>query len=377
LQRAGRFRVLLLPVLSRYALADLAATLVFAFAVVMGFMVLLTFLEAGRQAGIDSSALLSLAPHALPFGVKYALPLSLLLAVAFTFSRLGADNEITALRAAGATPWALAAPVLLLALALSMALLAVEMLWLPRAHIAKRKVLKEAGLKVLENLPAGEQSFQVGRVLVHYADARGPVLSGIVITEVRGVRLALRVSAAEGRWAFDREAGELRLELSESQWTWYGTREGTQQRVYPGAVSFRLNLDRQYPSWPRRVQDLTFEQLLGTLGVYRVLPPRMAQAFRWKLPELELELHARLAGALSPLIVALLGMPLGLWARQRGKLGAFFAAFLPVLALYYPLTFAGDGLGSKGGFPPAVAAWAADLLVGSLGGFLTWRMIAR
>jgi len=370
-------RFLFLPVLSRYALGDLAATLAFAFVVVMGFMILMTFLEAGRQTGVDAASLLVLAPHAIPFGIKYALPLALLLSVAFTFSRLGADNEVTALRAAGATPWVLAAPVLLLALVLSLSLLAVEMLWLPRAHIAKRKVLKEAGLRILENLPAGEQDLQFGRILVHYGDARGAALSDIWITEVRGIQLALKVAAREGRWTFDREAGKLDLELSDSQWTWYGSREGAEQRFYPGSVRFRIDLEREVPAVPRRVQDLTFGQLLGYLDVWRILPRDIMKAMRWKLPEMEHELHGRIAESFSPLVLALLGMPLGLWARQRGKLGAFFAAFLPVLVLYYPLTFLGEGLGSGRGVPPEAAAWAADAVVGALGAVLTWRMIAR
>ncbi|MHC4779929.1 MAG: LptF/LptG family permease [Planctomycetota bacterium] len=375
-----RARPGLLLVLHRYVLADLFGTLCLAFGIVMGLMFLFLSLEAARRAGVDAASILLLAPHAIPFGLKYALPVALLLAVTFTFSRLAADNEITALRAAGSSLWPLVTPVILVSLLLSLCLLCVTMVWLPRAHIAKRKILRGAGLNVLSNLPPGEFQFQFGRVRLSYASADGAnrVMNNVFVSEVREGKLHMKITARQARWEFDQEANLLHLELRQSQWTMFGKGGESVQKVYPDVVPFRLDLENLFPSRPPRMQDYSLSQLLGLRELVPHLPafahPKM---YRWKPCELDYEIHNRFAESFSPLIMALLGMPLGVLVRQRGKLVAFFAGFLPVVAFYYPLTLAGLGLGTSGALDPALAAWAPTVLVGILGAVLTARMITK
>jgi lipopolysaccharide export system permease protein len=345
----------------------------------MGIMFLFIFLEAGRRVGVGPEVLLSLVPTILPYGLKYALPVSLLLAVTFTFSRMASDNEIIALRASGSSLWPLAAPVLLAALLLSGILLCVTLLWLPQANVQRRAIYRRAALNVLENLPPGEHQFEFGRARLAYGNARGQVLEDIFLSVAREQGLHLKITAKEGRWNFDRRSQVFDLRLRHSQWTWFGEKKDEVQKVSPEEVPFRLDLEDLYPSRPKRAQGYTYTQMLGLFDAIRDFPPRLRRhwMFRWTPRELEYELHSRFAGALSPLIMALLGMPLGVLVRQRGKLTAFFAGFLPILAFYYPLTLVGEGFGTEGGLPPAAAAWGADVLVGLLGGVLTWRMIFR
>jgi len=373
----ARLRFRPFPVLHRYILSDLAGTLVLAILIVLGILFLTIFLEVGRRAGVGAGVLVSLIPTILPFGLKYALPVSLLLAVTFAFSRLASDNEITALRASGSSLWPLAAPVILTAFVLSFALLFVTMLWLPAAHVEKRAILKRAGLNVLKNLPPGEQQFRFGHVRMAYDDARDGQLKNFFLSEARDNGLHLKITAKEGRWVYDRRTNVLDIQLLHSQWTILGEAGVEEHKVNPEVVPFRLNLENVYPSGPRRTQDYTLTQIMGLRDAVRDLPPGLHSMYRWRPKELDFELHSRFAAALSPLVMALLGMPLGVLVRQRGKLTAFFAGFLPVLAFYYPLTLIGEGLGTEGGFPPVVAAWGAGVIVGLMGGALTWRMIFR
>jgi lipopolysaccharide export system permease protein len=189
--------------------------------------------------------------------------------------------------------------------------------------------------------------------------------------------MRLRILAREAQWDYDPATCELLLELRDSTWTWHGQEQGEEEKVYPGVVPFRLDLDALFPPRPARVEDYTFSELVGLRGVAETLPEGRPSIFRWNLTELEYELHNRLAVALSPLVMALLGMPLGVLVRQRGRLTAFFAAFLPVAAVYYPLSMLGEGLATQGNVAPVAAAWCADAIVGAGGGFLTWRMTFR
>jgi len=371
----ARFRFL--PVLERYVLWDLSGTMAVAFVFLMGLMALLILLEAGRRTGVEASMLLSILPCAGPLGLRYAIPLALLLGVTFTFSRLAAGNELTALRAAGSTLRPLLGPVLLVALLLSLALLFVMMQWLPQAGKAKRRILGDTAM-LLKNLPRGRQNLNLGGGFsIYYGDCADGILSNVVITEIREGALQKEIVAEEGRWMFDAGSGDLRIELRNSQATWFGPRPGGEQKILTGRVVVAQNLEVAFPDSPRRVEDLTLSQILGFLEAMRDLPEGLAGAFRWKRSELEYELHGRYAESFSPLLMAILGMPLGAMVRMRGRLVAFFAGFLPILVLYYPIQFLGSGLGSRGAVPPAAAAWAADAVVGILGALLTWRMTLR
>jgi len=376
-RKASFLRFRIVPTLSRYLFCELLGTLALAFVVVMGLMFLVLALEAERRVGLDATSMLHLVPLSLPIGLVYAAPLSLLLAVAFTFNRLSADNELTAVRAAASTLRPFLAPVILVALVFSFGLLAVNMIWLPRAHQSKRTFLKEASLDILENLPPGDFRFHKGAFTLSYGDAQGRRLSDLYISMIRKDRLQLKILAREARWAFDEQANVLHLELEGSQWTWLEGEAGKEEKVYPGVVPFSIHLDDFYGPRPRRVEDYTFSELIGMKDGLQGAVSGKEPWFRWDRTELDYEIHLRLASSFSPLIMVLLGMPLGAKVRHRGKLVAFFIAFLPVVLLYYPLVLAGEGLGRAGQMPPFLAAWGADGVAGLLGAVLTWRLNVR
>jgi hypothetical protein len=49
----------------------------------------------------------------IPFTIALTVPMSVLVAVLYAFSRLAAENEVTALKANGVSPWRLVSPALL------------------------------------------------------------------------------------------------------------------------------------------------------------------------------------------------------------------------------------------------------------------------
>ncbi|MHC5036148.1 MAG: LptF/LptG family permease [Planctomycetota bacterium] len=368
-------RFLPVSILQRYVFVDLTRTFLLALGVVLGLFVFFISVEAGRIPGMGVSSMLIFAPHAVPFIMKYALPVSLLLAVTFTFNRLGADNEIIALRAAGSTLWPFAGPVFLFALCLSLLLLPLTMIWLPHAHVAKRKIFREATLNLLENLPAGRQQFEFGRVRISYGDARNRRVSDIYITEQKELAVSLRILAKEGVFAFDRESKILHIALQDSEWTWFQHGGRNVNKTFVDVVPYRVHLGQLSRPRIRQPKDCTLSQIQGIQTLLRDLPENFP--IRWRRPHLVFEVHKRYAESFAPLIMILIGMPLGVLARKRGKLAAFFTAFIPVILAYYPLTFIGEGLATKGNFYPVPAAWAADAVLGGIGVLLTWRMLFR
>ena len=51
--------------------------------------------------------------------------------------------------------------------------------------------------------------------------------------------------------------------------------------------------------------------------------------------------------------------------------------FLPTLVVYYPLLLAGSDAGKNGHIPLALGCWAADIILGTAGIVLTWRLLRK
>src|SRR5438128_11893699 len=63
--------------------------------------------------GLPWGAIFEVFALSIPFIVAMTLPMAVLVAVLYTFSRLSADNELTALKANGISLWQLMRPLLL------------------------------------------------------------------------------------------------------------------------------------------------------------------------------------------------------------------------------------------------------------------------
>ena len=111
-----------MKLLSRYLLREHLPPFVFALAALTGLMLLNQVAQKFGQLvgkGLSWGVIAEFFGLSLPFIVAMTLPMAVLVAVLYAFVRLGADNEITALRASGVNLVALVRPVLLAALGLA------------------------------------------------------------------------------------------------------------------------------------------------------------------------------------------------------------------------------------------------------------------
>lgn len=116
-----------MKVLTRYLLRAHVGPLLFAFLALTGVILINTLAKelanlAGK--GLPMSVVLEFFVLSLPANIALTLPMSVLVAVLYTFSTLATENEIAALRASGIDLRRAAMPVVLLA-----AVIAVSMVW--------------------------------------------------------------------------------------------------------------------------------------------------------------------------------------------------------------------------------------------------------
>ena len=126
-----------MKIISKYILREHVGPFVFALTALTSLMIL-NFIS--RQfgelvgKGLPASVIAEFFGLSLPFTVALTLPMSVLVAVLYAFSRLAAENEVTALKASGVSPWTLVTPALVWGAVMSLLLLAFNDQVLPRAN---------------------------------------------------------------------------------------------------------------------------------------------------------------------------------------------------------------------------------------------------
>jgi lipopolysaccharide export system permease protein len=124
-------------IISKYVLREHVGPLAFALTALTSLM-LLQFIS--RQfgelvgKGLPWSAIGEFFLLSIPFTVALTVPMSVLVAVLYAFSRLAGENEVTAMKASGVSPWRLVSPAIAGGVFASVALLAFNDQVLPRAN---------------------------------------------------------------------------------------------------------------------------------------------------------------------------------------------------------------------------------------------------
>lgn len=208
-----------MPVLTRYLLARMAATLVVAALLLAGLIWILQALRLGHHllGGASSGAglLLRLLLYSLPTLLLFVIPVALSAAILHSLDQLDATGELDAMRTAGASPLQLALPAGLLCLAAAAAALLAAGLEAPTLERLKATV-RDAAARALvlgarpgrfHDLP-GEGVLYARRRIA--GDARQVRLEGVLLArgtdlvvarsgslQVGGTRLTLRLADGE------------------------------------------------------------------------------------------------------------------------------------------------------------------------------------
>ena len=88
--------------------------------------------------------------------------------------------------------------------------------------------------------------------------------------------------------------------------------------------------------------------------------------------KLRLNYHQRLAFPFAALVFCALGVPLALLSQQAVRYTGFSLSIV-VMLLFFVLMQLGSGLTFAGYIPASLGAWLPNLVLGTLGAYLTWR----
>ncbi len=326
------------------------------------------------RTGEPFSLVLSYFPYFAP-GVLYVImPISCLVGAVVTFTLLTRSGELTAVKASGISMRRVVVPVTVVTLILC-ALVFLVMDRIAPVTNQKAQAIKD---RILGNAPrtygmpaTGRWSFgpQQGRRLYHYE------LFDSDRSEFQGLSV----------FTLDREAPRVLDHRFCERARWIGGKwelEGGWYRTFPadgsiGGVTFERNEGIVSLELDPPENFISKEISLTSIGD---LPEQMSlKELRGQIltlddsgydtTQLRVAFHGKLAQALSPLVMVLLGLPFAFKVGKRGSLYGIGVALLLVL-VYWAVFAIFNALGLENLLEPSVAAWGPNVLFGLLGVYL-------
>src|ERR1700726_370538 len=296
--------------------------------------------------------------YTVPLALTYTLPMSVLVGILIGLSRLAADSEITAMRASGMGVWSFLRVLSIFVVAAWIFAMVNGLYLAPKS---------QAALTRLEDQLKGAQvSFEVQprvfyegfpKVVLYVQDvhsAQGAaVWKGVFladITDAANPRITLAqqgILVAEGQ---DR----LHLHLTNGSTHESYPKEADKYQI---STFHETDIPIELPSSENRTEEQIPVRAVGTWALRDRAAHVDAVSARWYL----IEFHSRFALPTACLVLAMVGIPLGLSSKKSGKSGGFVLTIVLVF-VYYFISLLGVSLAKQGRVGPAFGAWLANLV---------------
>ncbi len=300
--------------------------------------------------------------------------MSVLVGILIGLSRLAADSEITAMRASGMGVWSF-----LRVLSIFVLDRLGSWRW-PTASISLRE--PQAALGHLEDRLKGSQvSFEIQprvfyegfpKIVLYVQDVKSA--QGAAVW--KGVFMADLSDASNPKITLAREGvvvseGPDRLHLHLIDGSEHET-DPKDANHYQISTFQQTDIPIELPSTENKADESLPATLMDTRALLEKASRSDPISARWYL----IEFHRRFALPTACLVLALVGIPLGLSSKKSGKSGGFVLTILLVF-VYYVISLVGVSLARQGKVSPWFGAWLADLAFLGLGLFLLLRAEKR
>ncbi|MBI5058378.1 LptF/LptG family permease [candidate division KSB1 bacterium] len=367
-------------VLFRYISREFIPPFVFSLSLIIFLFVLnLLFQMLGRIAGkgLPWNTVAEFFVLNLAWMVALAVPMAVLVATLTTYGRLGADGEITALKASGVGPVRLLLPALVMGLTVAAVLVIFNDRFLPDMNRRSRQLQADIKRKkptmVLE--PGVFLSDIPGHVLIaREVNQDSSELGDLVVYQENDPDYATTITAKQGRLRYSEAAEGFEFALTDGQIERQSKKKPAeyQQTDFERAI-FRISapemsLKRTESNW-RGDREMNVGQLRGRIVEYELRDPVNLHR---DIDKLKVELHKKFSIPAACIVFAFLGMIIGQWVRKSG-LGVSAGYSIFFFLIYWVFLIGGEDLADRDRLDPWLAMWAPNILFFGLALVLFWQ----
>ncbi len=360
-------------ILTRYILREVTSHALIGIAI---FTFVIFMRDLGRILEIivrASAALPSVAEVfflTLPGALTITIPMGVLIGILIGLSRLAADSEITAMRASGMGSGAFVRALAIFVIVAWLLALANNVFVAPRSAAALSRLQQK--------LRTNQASFEL-QPRVFYENIANSVLyvQDVVTANDRSVWKGVfvadvsrpgnpKITLARQGFVSSESGNRLRLHLGNGS-----QHETDPQHPEQNLTSTFVETDIPLPI-PEAQQSARLVQPAAEVPTRELLPKaRAGQGPEQR--EYEIELHRRFALPTACIVLALVGIPLGLSAKRGGK-STGFVLTIALVFLYYLVSLAGLSLTRQGRIPVAPGLWLGNITFFLGGLLLLWRV---
>jgi lipopolysaccharide export system permease protein len=407
--------------LNRMIFWELVRVFLLSLGTLTGLFLIVGLIQQASQLGLTLTQILRAIPLFVPSTLPLTIPATTLFASCVVYGRLAHDNEVIALKAAGVHLFGIIKPGLLLGALATLATASLYHTIIPLSQQRLYEQILSDPEEVLYNQLRRDRCLRHPSLpyVLYVRDVQGKRLIDVVIkrrAKVKDLKTGAELSTVGYDLVARMHEAQLRVDLAAGKVTIDPDRFVVYEKNASGSTGsaggFTMDLPDSVSGKEAklRISALTWDDLpsrIATLAdereelvrqraklqvevdnlpnpAFRALAQAevknsqfLVDAKTRQVRNLQAEQHARPALAVSCLVFALIGCPVGIWANRADYLSTFVICFLPTLVVYYPLLLAGSDMGKRGRVPLGLGCWAADIIVGCFGLFLTWRLLRR
>jgi lipopolysaccharide export system permease protein len=395
------------------------------------------FIDQLVGKGLSAWVILELITLNLSWMLVLAIPMSVLVAVLMAFGDLSSRNEITALKAGGVSIYRMMAPALAAAAVVAAFMIWFNNDVLPESnHRLKALTIDIRRKRPTLTLVDGVFSQEIPgySILVKDVSRKTNDLSDVTIYDYTSPAVSVVITARKGRVSFSGDYRKLIMDLSEGEIHQYDLTDRSAyrriryekhrvampvegfdfERTAEGAFSrsdrelsagamlkivdslsavrdglekdFREMMNRDVERrmkaepggragkapipWPNATGNPLLQAQTLSAGVATSL--FQLDVVRRQIDQYLVEIHKKYSIPVACLVFVLVGVPLGIMSR-RGGFGTAATLSLGFFIVYWACLIGGEKLADRDIVSPFVGMWAANILIGTVGIYLTVR----
>jgi len=356
-----------LPILQIYLLRQFLSTLVVSLFVATSLFLVFDFFERVQVFFREGASVWQAALYIfykIPLVVQLMMPVAVLVSVLLSIGRLSQLSEVTAMRACGVGLFFLARPLLYAGICISVLMLLAGETVVPWSTKRLEDLYQFDIQKKAENGRLSRSNFwhRSGERFysVDYYESRTSTLYGLSIYQFRPTDFQprKRVVAASASWNGPHIG-----------WVMQNAVEYT---FDDEGKTLQTRFDKLPLVIPERPADFYARKTQPEALNFRELRQYVAKLRGEGVPvsNYEVELQSKLSFPIINVILVLVAFPFALLTARSGTMTRSFIAGVSVGFVYYVVHAVSMSLGSAELIPIIPAAWTANILLGSLGGYL-------
>jgi lipopolysaccharide export system permease protein len=394
---------------------------------------LMKYLDQLTGKGLSAAIITELITLNLAWMLVLAVPMAVMVATLMAFGGLSSTNQITAMRASGISLYRMIAPVFIGSIVVCILLIVFNNDILPDANLRTKVLWTDISRKkpTLTLVPGMfVQLLQGHSILVRKTFERSNDLEGVTIIDHSKPMLTATITAHKGRISFSQDYRKLIMDLTDGEIHQVNSRLKNQYRIIRfqkhrmvmDAEGFNFQRTRETDA-SRGDREMNVQMMFTQVNSIRALQaeaedrilkstgkrseeildvktsiepveintvplkglqgnPSLIQSVRSELYQINeyereirkylVEINKKFSIPFACIVFVFIGAPLGIMAR-RGTFGVGASLSVGFFLLYWMCLIDGEKLSDRLVIQPWVGMWIANIILGILGLYLTYR----